>query len=192
MRRDFYVYVWYRAGGVPCYVGKGHGNRARQHAIGSHNVWLMRIFRSERSEMRHEIVARGLTESEAFTLERQLIAKFGRRIHGGTLVNMTDGGEGVSGLVHSDETKLRNGQLSLQMWANPENRERIIAAQNTGRATPEYRERRRELSRAIANDPKVRARISETNRKRYTDPAERQKTSETTRLAMARLEVKPR
>jgi hypothetical protein len=53
--------------------------------------------------MRCEFVARDLPEDEAHELERFLIAEIGRQTKGGPLVNATDGGEGVSGLVCSED-----------------------------------------------------------------------------------------
>jgi len=47
----------------------------------------------------------GLSEDEAFELEKFLISFIGREIHGGPLVNLTDGGEGSSGLVHTEENR---------------------------------------------------------------------------------------
>jgi hypothetical protein len=56
-------------------------------------------------------VANGLSEDEAFALEIERIAHW--RELGVLLVNWTDGGEGVSGLVHSEESKnkMSIGQL---------------------------------------------------------------------------------
>jgi NADPH-dependent glutamate synthase beta subunit-like oxidoreductase len=55
------------------------------------------------SALEVKMVAVGLSESDAFTLEIERISFW--REAGVDLTNMTDGGEGVSGLCHSDETK---------------------------------------------------------------------------------------
>lgn len=92
MSSRFYVYVHRRASdGRIFYVGKGSGNRARQpwmrnkwwkHTVGKHGLNV-------------EIVAWFENEADAFALERDLIAWYGRDV----LVNLTDGGEGATGYV---------------------------------------------------------------------------------------------
>lgn len=53
-----------------------------------------------------EIFKKGLTEIDAFELEKELIKKYGRRdMKTGILLNLTDGGEGTSGMKHSEEFK---------------------------------------------------------------------------------------
>jgi hypothetical protein len=98
---DFYVYMHHRkTNGQPFYVGKGKGvratspdNRSRywEHVASKHG-WY------------HSIVASGLTEAQAFALERETICALKGK-PGVTLVNHTGGGEGVSGLIHSKKTR---------------------------------------------------------------------------------------
>ena len=82
----YYVYQWLREDGTPYYVGKGKGNRA----------FAKRPFAP--SKERIEIIKSNLTEQQAFDLEIELIAKYGRKDNGtGILRNKTDGGDGVAG-----------------------------------------------------------------------------------------------
>lgn len=56
-----------------------------------------------------DIYKTGLTIKEACQLEIEWIAKIGRRDKGlGPLVNMTDGGIGISGLVYKSNNKVKN------------------------------------------------------------------------------------
>jgi hypothetical protein len=162
MKTDFYVYVWRRAGGVPCYVGKGRGRRWRQHGPNGGNPWLAKIFAKEAEEMRVEFVATGLTESDAFALERELIAKYGRRKTGGTLVNMTDGGEGTAGreFKHSCRSKKRMSVSQRKRFENAIEREKISAATREAMQRPEVRERYLEVRKLIAARPEFREKIS--------------------------------
>jgi hypothetical protein len=62
-----------------------------------------------KTEYYGEIIFDGISWEEAQIKERELIKKYGRRdLNEGTLVNMTDGGEGTSGYIHTEEWKLQN------------------------------------------------------------------------------------
>ena len=61
------------------------------------------------------IVKEGLSEIEAFDLEKFYIKKIGRRDLGnGNLVNMTEGGDGKTGCIETEETKKRKSDY----WTN--------------------------------------------------------------------------
>lgn len=95
----FYVYLYLREDATPYYVGKGKNLRA----WAKHNVNL------PRDEDRIVFIARNLSESEAHLLEKRLIASYGRKNNNtGILRNLTDGGEGISGYKHSEESKQKN------------------------------------------------------------------------------------
>lgn len=85
----FYCYAHRTADtGHIFYIGKGHGNRAysKQRSKYWHN-------KANKHGYTVEIIASNLTERQAFDIERELIAFYGRE----KLVNLTDGGEGASG-----------------------------------------------------------------------------------------------
>lgn len=101
---DFYVYVHRKAtNGQIFYVGKGSGSRA--YEFGRNDHW-------NRTAKKHgfkvEIVENGLQEWYALELEINLIAYYGRQdLRLGTLVNKTDGGESIVGLIITEEHKHR-------------------------------------------------------------------------------------
>jgi hypothetical protein len=103
---DFYVYVICRPNGTPCYIGKGRGRRWIRHATSSHNPHLANIYKNHGNLPIYKAAA-SLTEKQAFQIEISLIAFFGRSPNG-TLVNMTDGGDGTSG-PKTDEHRLAIG-----------------------------------------------------------------------------------
>jgi hypothetical protein len=99
----YYVYAYLRskdsqtaAAGTPYYIGYGKGQRAfNRHRIPVPKDRSNIIFLHE-----------NLSEDQAKELEIQEIARYGRKDLGtGILTNLTNGGEGVSGMVHSSETK---------------------------------------------------------------------------------------
>lgn len=104
-RRDFYVYVYFRPNGHPCYVGKGKGRRLNIHRKSSCNVHLARLMKLEGCSLPVVILRSGMTEAQAFAMDRALISAIGREVNGGPLFNLTDGGDGCSGLRHSDESR---------------------------------------------------------------------------------------
>lgn len=102
--RSFYVYFLIRPwNGIPCYVGKGRGERWTVHAragVKHPNAHLARIFGKAQRLGQHVIsvkVVENLTEDAAFVFEKTLIKQIGRACSGGTLANFTDGGQGMSG-----------------------------------------------------------------------------------------------
>lgn len=136
--REFYVYVLFRPwDGSPFYVGKGKGRRWLTHDRPWHrtgNRRLSSIVKKARSlglEIPKVKIRENLTESESFQIEVALIAAIGRGLDG-PLANMTDGGEGIAGLNHSQESRAK------------------MSALKKGRATgPRSPEHRAALSRAL-------------------------------------------
>lgn len=123
IRRDFYVYILFRPDGRPCYVGKGCGKRDKKHEkYGSHNPHLKAIIENAGGSLPAIRYRDGIQDTEAHSLERILIAAIGREIHGGPLVNQTDGGEGVSGVIRSPETIARMSAAQLGKRVSAEQR----------------------------------------------------------------------
>ena len=98
--KRFYTYAYLRENRTPYYVGKGGGNRLyEKHQKG---IYV------PKDKNRIIFLKQNLTEEEAFKHEIYMIAVFGRKDLGtGILRNRSDGGEGVSGLIHSEETKIK-------------------------------------------------------------------------------------
>jgi hypothetical protein len=104
-QREFYVYAYLRCRNSvngpkysPYYVGKGTNVRAfRRSGRGAKPP-------ADRSFV--VMIQEGLTEQEAFDLEKYCISTYGRMDQGtGILRNLTDGGEGASGARRSEETR---------------------------------------------------------------------------------------
>lgn len=101
--RKYYVYHHYRKDtGEIFYVGVGHSKRA--YSKQSRNNYWHNIV--NKCGYTIKIVKQDLTWEEACKEEKRLIKLYGRKDLGlGTLVNMTDGGDGTIGVVRSDEYK---------------------------------------------------------------------------------------
>ena len=118
-RTDFYVYVYRDPfNNEPFYIGKGVNGRADIHLREAknpsittknyyNNVKLSKIrgILDQGETPIIEYVCEGMTEEDALELEVFLISEIGRYVLGeGPLTNLTDGGEGFSGVV-KDKTK---------------------------------------------------------------------------------------
>lgn len=112
---NYYVYMYLREDGTPYYVGKGKANRAYVN-----HKRRVRVPPIEQIK----IVLTNLTEEQAFTNEKDFIAWYGRKDNNtGILRNLTDGGEGASGHVITEETK--NKMRKSAKGFTPEAREKI-------------------------------------------------------------------
>jgi hypothetical protein len=126
----YYTYAWLRTDGTPYYVGKGHGKRA----------WTFRRkgVNRPRDASRILILKNNLCEEDAFKHEVYMIFVLGRKDLGtGILHNRTDGGEGLSGFIYSDELrKLRSEQFKSQGFSE-KHRKNLSLAQ-TGEKNHRY------------------------------------------------------
>lgn len=103
----FYVYEHWRLDRNECfYVGKGSGKRAYVlKGRNPHHRGIVNKLERIGSAFEVRIVRSGLSEEEAFQLEKERIVFW--KSDGADLSNLTDGGEGISGFRHSAETKVR-------------------------------------------------------------------------------------
>lgn len=159
---DFYVYTWTRPDTEQVfYVGKGRGPRSKNTS--RRNKHFLNIINKLATLGMDPIVTHvkdGLFEDEAFELEISLISKYGRIKDGGTLCNMTFGGEGRSGSVNSEESKRKQSASVRKTLSDPKIRKKISL-----RLIERYK------------DPAVRIAHGAMVSARYLDPAAREKTS---------------
>ncbi len=137
----FYTYLWLRDCGTPYYVGKGKGNRGFT-SVG-HRVYCPK-------DPVRIILQDWPSEEDAFAAEKFLIVYYGRADLGtGCLRNLTDGGEGISGLIVTEENR-RKKSLSLKGNTNcvgrilSEDTRRKMRESSVGR--PKSTEHRKHLS----------------------------------------------
>ena len=131
---DFYVYFLRRPDledpfelGMACpfYVGKGKNGRKNTHRWEAENLQYKPGRKDLRINIIHklwksgldfeiDVILDNLAEEEAFEYEKEAILAYGRiDLKTGCLANLTDGGEGMSGHIPSEET-LRKIRESLK------------------------------------------------------------------------------
>lgn len=115
----FYTYIYRDPSRdmEPFYVGKGTKKRAYDHVRRTdHHPMTYRLNLMKSNNVKPDIeIIQAINEDHAFFLESCLIKMFGRRdAKTGTLLNLTDGGEGMSGNIPSEEalSKMRGRKLS--------------------------------------------------------------------------------
>ncbi len=195
----FYVYVMYRPDtGLPFYVGKGRGKRVFMHEMDTsanrvvndhkHNIILM-LNRTGLS-VDYEIAAFFDDEDAAFKYEKVLIEILGRKVNGGILVNLIEGGTGLNGLTdesvqkrvsswketyHSSpgwQVKMRDN--ARKVLANPDIAAKRVAAQSKFLHSDENFDNLRRL----AVDPECRAKVVAGVKAFHADPVKSAEFSE--------------
>jgi hypothetical protein len=196
-RSDFYIYALCRHDGRVFYIGKGQRNRwlchegyARKGARGRRYA-IIRDMQARGVEVIKVKLHVGLTEAVAHTYEVALIAAIGRgRL--GPLVNLTDGGEGVTGMKHSTqhreklsvegrgrvfsaETRAKIGSARRGKTMSAESKAKIAAAKCGKRLSPEHCAKMSAALRGRVPSPEAIAKTAAANRGRKMSPETRTK-----------------
>ena len=130
MGRLSYVYLVSRPNGVPLYIGKGTGERWLRHrARAAANPHYARILERAGGSLPVSIIARGLSEREAFRLEELLTRSIGIESEGGPLVNCGHGGHGgPSGIKRSKEWRKNRRLKAIEAWRDESYRAKMLRA----------------------------------------------------------------
>jgi hypothetical protein len=200
----FYVYAYIDPrDNTPFYIGKGHGDRDQDHLRRSVYTNPVHSKRFLYKKIR-KLIAAGvqpvihrvldnLSEDLAFFWETFFIHALGRRNLGtGSLCNLTNGGEGTSGLLVSAETRRKQSQSHIGIRQSPEVCRLRAEARRGYRHTEETKhkisvahcgktlstEHRKKLSEAHSHpSDETRKKLSEARKKRVISEATRLKIS---------------
>jgi hypothetical protein len=164
----FYTYAYLREDRTPYYIGKGTNKRL--YVRGKTDI------KPPKDKYRIIYLKQNLTEEEAFKHETYMIAVFGRKDLGtGILHNRTNGGDGSSGVVVSEETKLKMSKTRKGKSFSGEHKRKISEAKKQ-----QTEETRKKISQA--NRGKKR---SEEQRKLMSERVKGRKHSEETKKKMS-------
>jgi hypothetical protein len=159
----YYTYAYLREDGTPYYIGKGKGKR--KYTKSGRRISI------PKDKNRIITLKQNLTEVEAFRHEKYMISIFGRKDLGtGLLLNMTDGGDGVSGLIHTKKT-----------------RKMISKALKNKPLTEETRKKMSEAAKNRIDHPRKGKKHSEETLRKIREAAKGRKHSDETRKKMSEL-----
>jgi hypothetical protein len=115
---NYYTYSYLREDGTPYYIGKGKNKRAYSKSS--------RYVQVPKDKDRILFLKQNLTEDEAFKHEKYMIHVLGRKDLGtGILRNLTEGGEGSSGCIPSEDTRLKMRESQIGKTLSETHRKRI-------------------------------------------------------------------
>jgi hypothetical protein len=100
---------------------RGHLNAVRQ---GSEYAFHCAIRKYGTKYWIHILLAQGVSQTAAKVLEKYWIKKLDTRPPNG--YNLTDGGDGVVGLVQSEKGRRITGKMSRQRWKDPKFRAKML------------------------------------------------------------------
>jgi hypothetical protein len=173
LSNDYYTYAYLREDGTPYYIGKGRNKRHLQNCGRGCQI--------PKDRSRILFLKQNLTEGEAFKHERYMIFLYGRIDLGtGILRNKSDGGEGPSNRILTDQTRKRMSDAAKKRFQNPKEREKY-AARRRGKPGPPMHDNTREaLIAANTGRPcseETKRKISEANRGKPITPEAKEKMS---------------
>jgi len=177
---NYYTYAYLREDRTPYYIGKGKGDRI---------VSTQRSIHKPTNKNKIIFLKQNLTEEEAFKHEIYMIAVFGRKDLGtGILRNMTNGGEGVSGYIVSEETRRKRSEANKgntnsrgYKWTN-EQKQNLIRAKKGKLLSESHKEalkkawERRKLEKPMTDE--TRKKMSESLYKRWENKDYRERSKQ--------------
>jgi hypothetical protein len=164
---EYYTYAYLRKDGTPYYIGKGKGKRLYQK-----DKW----HNPPKDKSRIIYLKQNLTEEEAFKHEIYMIVVFGRKDLGtGILHNRTNGGDGPSGKILSEKTKIKISEANKGKILSEETKRKIS---ETSKNISE--ETRRKMSVALRGKNLGKIRSNET-RKKISDALKKRIITDETR-----------
>lgn len=138
----FYTYMLLREDGTPYYIGKGNLKRLK------YSYSYSRLVPTPKDSQRI-LIQEFSSEEDAFAAEIFFISYYGRIDLGtGCLRNRTDGGDGISGLVRSEEHCRRISQAKMGFRFSDESRKKMSDS-HRGQRIPLSLECRKHISEAL-------------------------------------------
>ena len=167
----YYTYAYLREDKTPYYIGKGKGNRLYKRGS--------RVFAPPKDKSRIIFLKKNLTETEAFRHEIYMISVFGRKDLGtGILYNMTNGGDGTSGWVPSEEYRKKMSEAKKGKTHSEDSKKKMSVAQKGKTLSEEHRRKMSEANKDKTLSEEHRRKISEAHKGKIASEETKIKLSE--------------
>lgn len=173
---NFYTYVYRDPSRdmEPFYVGKGKGDRVKRHLYRTDmHPFVQRLQLMKKNGIEPDIeIIQAIDEGHAFFMESCLIEMFGRRdFKTGTLLNLTDGGEGgPSGRIFTDETRHKMSIANKGKKKSPESIAKTAAANRGRKHSPEAIAKISEFQKGKKKSPESVIKMSEAKKGKERSP----------------------
>jgi hypothetical protein len=161
-----YIYIDPSRNNEPIYIGKGKCNRAYYHLkLKGKSPFISRLKHMKVCGVKPIIkfIVKDISEEDAHWNEQYLIMWYGRKDLGkGPLLNLTDGGEGVSGRKTSNLTKEKMSLAKIGKPRSEEEKKNMRKPKTSGK--PKTEEQRKKLSISLMGKNKGQKRSEETKK----------------------------
>lgn len=163
---------------VPFYIGIGNHIR-RAYSKSNRNIYWLRIV--SKTDYEVDILFDDISYDFAKEKEIEFIALYKRKKDGGTLCNMTKGGDGVLGLVHTEEARRKMGEPNKGKTLSEWHKKRISEF-HKGKSIPE--EIRRKMSESVMGEKNhmYGKKASEETRRKMAASARRGESNSSSKL----------
>jgi len=153
----YYTYAYLREDKTPYYIGKGKEDRI--YKTTGRNI------KPPKDKSRIIFLKKNLTEEEAFKHEIYMIDVFGRIDLGtGILHNKTNGGDGVSGWVPSEETKIKMGEAQKGRTHSEETKIKMSEAKKGNIILEETKIKMSEAKKGKTHSQETKIKMSESHK----------------------------
>ena len=167
----YYTYAYLREDKTPYYIGKGKEDRI--YKTTGRNI------KPPKDKSRIIFLKKNLTEEEAFKHEIYMIDVFGRKDLGtGILHNRTDGGEGSSGCIPSEETKRKLSEVNKGKIVSEETRKKISETSKGKTLSEEHIKKISEANKGHAVSEETKRKLSEAHKGNTLSEEHKRKLSE--------------
>lgn len=160
IKLDYYVYIYFKLNGTPCYVGKGRGKRWKHHLRCNTNPRLAAEIKKAGGVLPVVMIREGLSDRAAKDFERVFIKAIGRG-KSGPLFNFTDGGDGTEGWTQPEHVKAAVSKAQRGRKHSDEARAKMRIAQIGRKHSEETKEKIGRGNRGKTFSEEVRRRMSE-------------------------------